>query len=449
MKFLFRSNYGESLALAMRVSAEGNDVRLFIRDSRYQKVGDGLVVKSRDFPGSVGWADVVVYDGADKEAPAEAERLRRSGHKVVGGSAFADRLEHDRPFAVSLVEGAGILVPKHQAFKGRSAFQKARLFVSGQTEDCGWVWKPDGEPPDFFKTFVTHSREEIMRRLDELESAMADLSGKDAWNPDFLLEEKVEGIEVSTEAWFSDAGFSVPNGTLERKWLMNGDLGEQTGCMGNLVWRYTTFEESPLAVKLLKPLEKVLRGKYRGPIDVNAIVDEESGDPYFLEFTPRFGYSAVFAFSTLVDDFSRLLADTASGKLFDGPPGPSRFSCGVRATIPPYPYVAPHLAERRPVFGYDGTFENTNVHPYEVRVNDRGDVETSGPDGIVFEFTGLGSTIEAARASVYKEIEGIYVPDIRYRTDIGKQAASDYRALAELKLVPREEEETKGRLFYE
>ena len=59
----------------MRVASEGNDVRLFISDPRFANGGTGLIEKTRDFPGSVGWADIVDYDGTDKEAPAEAEPL--------------------------------------------------------------------------------------------------------------------------------------------------------------------------------------------------------------------------------------------------------------------------------------------------------------------------------------------------------------------------------------
>lgn len=431
MKYLFRSCAGESLALALRVVEEGNEARLAIHESNYRSVGDGLIEKTKDFPGSVGWADIIVYDGTAHGLPDEAERLRRSGKAVVGGSAFADKLEHDRDFAIKLAETLGIETPLHRNFDGPRAFDRARQFLSGQPEESGWAWKPNGQPPEIYTT-VAHSREEMLRDFDRLENLYEQLKGAEKQRPDFILEKKVEGIEVSTEGWWSGREFSLFNSTLERKWLFDGDLGEQTGCMGNVVWLWS--EEARLPKMLFGKLGAILGDKYRGPIDINAIVRREDGKPVFLEFTPRFGYSAIFAFSRLVPDLSRLLAETALGRPC-GEGAQNQMACGVRATIPPYPYDVKHIAEGRPVFGFDPDDFNPDVHPCEIRVGERGDIETAGPEGIVFEVTGVGANIEEAREACYAELEALYVPDIRYRQDIGKQAKRDYAALADVGLV--------------
>lgn len=194
---------------------------------------------------------------------------------------------------------------------------------------------------------------------------------------------------------------------------------------------------SDFARSILDPLIPLLRGKYRGPIDINSIVSPD-GTPNFLEFTPRFGYSAVFAFSTLVSDFSGLLAATANGLPYRGETK-REISCGVRATIPPYPYEVKGEAVGRPIFGWDPEEWNPMVHPCEVRLSERGEAETSGPDGTVFEVTGLGASIPAARAACYAELDALYVPDIRYRTDIGIQAQRDYESLQELGLLSGDE----------
>lgn len=427
MKFLFRSCCGESLAIALRCVEEGNEVRLCIFDKDYKTVGDGMIDKTKDFPGSVGWADVVVYDGTSFDMPKEAEKVRKV-KPTIGGSEFAEKIEHDRPLAVKIIESIGVKVPDHHAFKGAGAFNQARKFISGQAEDQGWVWKPNNKPYEIFTT-VCHCREEMLRIFDRLEMQYERLKGEHKQTPDFLLEQVVEGIEVSTEAWFYGKGFVLPNSTLERKWLMNDDLGEQTGCMGNIIWLHPD-DNQRLFRKLLFPLETILKGKYLGPLDINAIVSDD-GTPYFLEFTPRFGYSAIFAFSRLVDDFSRLLYETANGRAYQGPERKDQFSCGVRTTIPPYPFPIDHMAEGRPVFGWDGEW-NPDIHPTEVRFNEDGDVETTGPDGVVFEVTGLGDTIDQAKKKCYELVEQIYVPDIRYRTDIGVQAKKDYAALVDL-----------------
>lgn len=433
MRFLFRSSWGESLGIARRVEAEGHDVLMCIFGEEAKSVGDGLIEKTDDFPAAVKWSEVIVYDGNNFKLPAEAELLRKT-RPVVGSSEFGDKLEHNRPFAIDLVRKAGLRVPEYYKFSGRGAFDKARAFLDKQKDESGWVFKPNGDP-EGIRTTVGKTRDELRRMLDYLEHRY-EMAGES--KIDFLLEERHEGLEVSTEAWFDGEGWSLPNGTLEKNRLMNDNLGEMTGCSGNVVWLYESMSD-PLPEMLLLPLTDSLKGKYKGPVDINAIIDEDG--PIFLEFSPRFGYSAIFALAGLIpDDMARLLAAMASGQRFGGG-DLDGFACGVRMSIPPYPINVSEgeVAVDFPVLGWSPTSEDYNVNPCEIRLDEMGEVETSGPDGIIFEIVGVGESIRDATEDAYAKAEKISIGGggHRYRTDIGPEAERDFDKLSRMGYVRR------------
>lgn len=421
MKFLFRSGWGESLSIARRVEDEGNEVLLCIEGKEAKQVGDGLIPKTKDFAAAAKWADVIVFDGNSFDLPKEAEKLRKV-KPVVGSSEFGDKLEHDRLFAIELVRKLGIKVPECKEF---SDFNAARLFLEKQKKESGWVIKPSS---DQIKTFVADDIDELLRMFDYFEHRFEELKEP----VEFLLEKKHDGVEVSTEAWFCDEWY-MPNGTIERNKLMEGDLGEQTGCSGNLVWRYESMDE-PLLKKLFGKLAPLLKGKYKGPIDFNVMVERETGEPIFLEFSPRFGYSAIFSFAALVKDMGKLLADTALDQAEDEPMN-SDFALGVRVTIPPYPNTEDGVAVDYPVFGFDPHEVDKRINPQEIRLDENGEAETSGPDGIAFEMVGVGASIPEATRACYEAVAEVKIPNMRYRRDIGVEAMGTYQELEGLGVV--------------
>src|SRR5712671_1933738 len=377
MKFLFRSGWGESLAIARRVESEGNLVRLSIVEPTAQQVGQGLITKTRDYPGSVAWADVVVFDSNPFAMAKEAERVREAKKPCIGSSQLAGELEHDRLFAADVAKKAGLHTAEFKRFKGRGAWNKARDYLSEPENDGTWVWKANGDG-DTVSTYVADDVPEMLRMLNYFEELY--IKDKDKPEVDFMLCERISGKEISTEAWFNGKDFYLPNNTLEKNRLFPGDLGEKTGCAGNVVWTYPTLDDCMLFNHLLKPLAKVLEGKYNGPIDVNALIEDgdeegsEENTPMFLEFTPRFGYDAIFTLAQLVrSDFGGLLADVAMGSSWNGKYTSDRFAGGLRLHISPYPNEEKGVAQGAPIFGFEPDKIQPGVWPIEVMMGDDGE----------------------------------------------------------------------------
>ena len=423
MKFLIRSDYGESLALALRLIDEGNQVKFSIAEVKARDIGDGLVEKPTTFESGVQWADLVVFDSNAAPLPDEAERVRPY-RPIVGSSALSVRLEEDRQFAIETARKAGLTVPDSKAFDGPRAWQRAREFLGSLKGGESWVWKPNGEAPA--QTYVSHDVPELYRMLDYWKH----LYEQAEETPSFILTPKIDGVEVSTEMWFNGHNFFLPNHTIERNRLMAGDLGEKTGCCGNVVW---LSPDSKLARELVLPLQAVLKGKYNGPVDVNAIIETgEGGGPVFLEFTPRFGYDAIFAFMELIkDDMGGLLYAMATGHDWDGAIEEAVFAGAVRVHVPPFPEghdgdAASNPSIGVPIFGYNPDKFSKHVNPIEVKLDVDGQPVTSGPDGYVTVLSGLGESPEAAMQNVYQRTKSLRIPCMRYRNDLAEAIQTVY-----------------------
>jgi len=424
VKFLFRSSDGMCLPQALRVKAEGHQVKLSVQMPEQQDGGSGLIDKAMNFQAALDWADIVIYDVQDGPLYAEAERVREQ-KPTIGASALTNQLEHDREFGIEVARSAGIKVPEVEEFVGHRAFGKANEYIKSFASSVNWVWKANGEAPTGARTFVANGgRDEMRGVLKHLE----DLYRQQKKSADFILTTKIEGAEIGTEGWFNGTTFLCPNHTIERTKFFNGDLGEKTGCSGTSVW--ATSLESPLPQKLLLPLVSVLAGKYVGPIDVNVIIEKNSNQPVFLEFSPRMGYDATFALMELIPlgEFSRLLYATATGQSIQLSIQ-SVFSGDVRVHIPPYPAKSSKDSDGEsvgvPIFGLKKSY-NSHVHFVEVMLDHEDELVSSGPHGNVLSVTATGDTVEQAEERAIKLTKTITIPNMRYRLDLPEVLQKQY-----------------------
>jgi phosphoribosylamine-glycine ligase len=420
MKFLLRTGCGESLSVGLRLMQEGNQVRFCMSDEAdksYREIGKGLIDYA-DFKTSVQWSDVVVFDSNIFALPEEAERARRV-RPTIGSSALSGKLENDRAFAVQFAKQTGLNVPTYKEFTGNGAWRDAKEFLEGCESDSCWVWKPNGEAPA--STYVAESTEELRRLFVYWER----LYKEHKEVPNFILTEKIDGEEISTEGWFNGSDFYAPNHTLERTRFFNGDHGEKTGCAGNVVWGH----DGPLFKSLVQPFQSSLRGKYIGPFDINAIIEKESNEPVFLEFTPRFGYDAIFSFmECLQSDLGEFFSQLANGETVT-PTIKSDFAGAIRLHIPPYPEAAAKNDDKRPygipVFGFGVEDKVGPIYPVEVMVEED-ELATSGPDGYVLVACGHGATPKDAMETAYKRADRLVIPLVRYRTDLAEKLGEVY-----------------------
>ena len=411
MKFFIISEGGDGAGLALALQTEGHDVRIWIRDDAVAERCKGLIKCDEGF--EVDLDTIIIADCTG--AGVLCDGYRANGHFVLGGSKIADRLESDRAYAQSVFSEAGVKTPKTKYF---TDWEEARAFV--ETVEDRLVFKPEGDLSGVVPSYVSSDKEDMLEMLEHFKSEQRSSV------PAFGLQKFIEGVCVSSEAWFNGNSFLSPfNHTIERKQLMVGDLGPSGGCTGNVVWG--CFEdECPLCSATLVKLEEFLRSvSYVGPIDVNAVVGEDG--IFALEFTPRFGYDATptLLLALLDAQVGDFLSDVVIGGS-EEMPLLSGFASGVRITVPPWPSEKFCADAGLPLRGLSSF---NKFYPYDVMSNENGDFVTSGGYGITGIAFGYGDTIDESFNEAYKVTKRLRLPDKQYRTDLSEVCKTDYRKL--------------------
>lgn len=321
MKYFFISKYADSIGIVPHIEAEGHEVVFYIHEKSplYSQIGDGLVKKVSSISEGVKDADYIIFDTTG--FGSLADRLKQAGKKVWGGCAFADKLEHDRMFAVEFVKELGILVPRTLEFSDKQDAIKQLIH-----EEPKWILKTNLDICSL--TFIPESNEYLAKFIE----MTPDLN-----NTKIILQEYVDGIEVSTNIFYVN-GRKIPNPdwTLETKRFLPHDLGMNTGCMTSLVGVYP-IAEPRLYQKTLKKCEYMFEKMLLNTcVDINTIIDK-NGNPYFLEFTPRLGYNWLYAYLPTLDiSPAEFFAKLCEGTLTEIPVRHKVGAC-IRISVPPYP----------------------------------------------------------------------------------------------------------------
>jgi phosphoribosylamine--glycine ligase len=431
LKFLFITNSGEALPIAWRLQRKKHPVNVYIHNPKYRRNYNGLLPKvgMRGLWQAANTSDVIVFDmnkpvenkrdralhklfrtkGDGTYGPI-ADKLRGAGKRVIGCSDWSEQIELSREKGSNLAASLGIPLPKTYTFK---SLKDGANFLKGAGKKNLWAFKPY-ENQDLDLTYVEQQQGEL---ADLLEGQYKDrLSEK----VDYLLQEKINGQEISTEAWWTGKKWTLFNHTIEDKTLMDKGLGPRIGSASNVVWLKSKDGLMTDYFKKLTPY--VQRAGYVGPVDINTIVSEKDHKPYFLEFTPRMGYDAIYA----------LLEIIGIGEIFSEKPKSANgatFGSSVRVSIPPYPYEAPELLKNAE--GIRCGEDIKTIWYEDVSMNGKGLV-CSGADGIIGVATGRGNTIEESVKNVYKKAESLPVGTYKqYRSDLGERAKEARSTLAE------------------
>jgi phosphoribosylamine--glycine ligase len=381
----------------------------------------GIVPRTADWQRELGWIreagddGIIVFESAVKGALQDD--LRRQGFQVIGGCAIGDRLEGDRGFGQSVLREAGLRTAATHRF---TDFGEAARFV--ERMPGRYVLKFNDANAVRTRNFVG----EMDDGCDLLSVLGLYRQRQQPGEPvDFVLMEHLQGVEVGVGAYFNGIEFLQPAVIdFEHKRFFPGELGELTGEMGTIV----SYRGSrPLFDAVLAPVAPLLReGGYVGYVNVNLMANEDGLWP--LEFTSRFGYPGYAICEALHREpweaiFRRMLRrDALQVATHDG------FACGVVLSVPPFPY--PHgyevLSKGSPVCLRDTLSAHDrdhHLHWGEVeRV--RGQLLTSGTTGMVAVATGTGPTVAQANAAALRVAQGVVVPNLRYRRDIGARVTN-------------------------
>lgn len=409
---LILSKHGDAVPVALKLVQEGHIVKIWFKEQKARPSLEGYRNPSKigDPRKMLEQYDLVLSDMAGMGELCD--ELKEKGKLVLGGGVFNDKLELDREYGEKVAKN--LLKVKIPETKSCDTVEELLAYLEKATN--AQVVKPSGNKAS---TLVLVSNDKQNRAL----LSFVKTRGKEV--VPCIVQERVEGIEISTEGWFNGKEWVKPfNHTMEKKRFMEGDKGPNIGCAGNVVW---PTEVDKLVESTLMPLEPLLtKVNYVGPIDVNCIVNSEA---YFLEFTPRLGYEAIQAWSELLKvSLFDYLYKVASGQTNEIAHQDEQ-AIAVRLSIPPYPSKE-GIEECRGLQVLDVPNEaKKHVWLSDVMMQDNRDV-LAGVDGVIGCVTARGQTVRECQRRAYRTINNIVIhQDVQYRSDIGSDVEQKVKEL--------------------
>ncbi len=406
-KFLFVSLISLSGDLAWKIKKEGHEVKIHVENKSDADVYDGILDKVEKWEDHIDWADVIVFD--DVGFGNVADKLRKKGKLVVGGSVYTDRTEEDREFGQEEMKKAGMNTLSSSNFDD---FDTAIDFL--KNNPGRYVFKPNGSAGNEKNLLFIGEEEDGKDIIEILEH------NKTIWAKKikgFQLQKFVAGVEVAAGGFFNGHKFVYPiNINFEHKKLFPGERGPFTGEMGTLMyWSYS----NAIFWETLAKMETVLaESRYVGYFDINCIVNGRGIYP--LEFTARFGYPTISVqMEGITEPMGEFLYKLAKGEDFELKVKKG-FQVGVVIAIPPFPFTSQRIFS---IYKDSSIlFKNSNntegIHIGDVKIVD-GDFKLAGESGYALVVTGAGITVDEARKQAYNRIKNIRLQDMFYRVDIG------------------------------
>jgi phosphoribosylamine--glycine ligase len=428
MKILVIDPSALALDFCLRSMAEGAQVRWFIRNKPdgLITVGDHLVQKVQHWEQHMNWADLVFLPD-NAVYMADLDKWRQRGYPIYGANSFTAQWELNRQVGMDVLKAHGVPLIEGETF---TSYDKAIAYVKANMGR--YVSKPFGDA-DRSLSYVSKGPADMVYMLEKWKK-----TGKHV--PAFIMQKFQPGIEMAVGAWVGPAGFASPwCENFEHKKLMNDDKGPNTGEMGTVV---TYTEKSKLADKVLKPLEDYLvRSGHIGFVDVAVIIDDK-GNPWPLEFTMRPGWPIFNIQQQLHRSTAKWMLESLNGSSIW-----TNFLSGLAATgvvlaIPDFPYnkLSRKEVSGTPIYNLDAV--SSHIHPCELKAAkvpvERGnkiveEMHLVSAGAYLLIAAAAAPTVDASREQAYKALDSLSVPNSPiYRTDIGKRLSSQLPKLQKM-----------------
>ncbi len=355
--------------------------------------------------------DLIVIGPEVPLALGLADAMRQAGLCVFGPSAEGAKLEASKDWAKQLMREANI--PTANYWKAQSKQEAIDLL---KNFDDSLVVKADGLASGKGVT-VCKSKNEAMIAINEAFEGKFGNAGTT-----LILEELLEGPEVSIFALTDGEEFLVLPTAQDHKRLLDNDEGPNTGGMGAYAPAKILNDNKLDEIKstIIKPTINALRNRsinYRGVIYAGLMIT--STGPKVIEFNCRFGDPECQALMPLMGkEFGKILHACALGCLKKAPPLSVKNLCSVCivAASDGYP-IDPQLGDEISIKITQSS--SLQVFQAGTQKNNFGKLVTSG--GRVLSLVSQASDFQEAFDNAYEGLNKISFKGIHYRKDIGKQ----------------------------
>jgi len=355
--------------------------------------------------------DLTVVGPEEPLALGLVDRFRQLGLLAFGPTREASRIEASKAFAKEVMEKEGIPTARAEVF---DQYEPARRYV--EKAPLPLVVKADGLAGGK-GAVVCRTREEALQALERM---MVQKEFGPAGER-VLVEECLEGREVSVFVFTDGERVSPLVSACDYKRLLDGDRGPNTGGMG--AYSPPEFWDANLAQEVRRRiLEPVLRGLARRGTPFQGVLYAglmlTSVGPKVLEFNCRLGDpEAQVILPRLTSDLLEAVLGVVEGRLERvALEWGEEASVGVVVASRGYPGPYP---KGLPIRGLDALDPDVLVFHAGTALQD-GQVVTAG--GRVLTVVALGETMARARQRVYANLPRLHFDGMHYRRDIALRA---------------------------
>jgi phosphoribosylamine--glycine ligase len=353
-------------------------------------------------------------------AAGVADALEQARVPVFAPTRAAARLESSKAYAKEQMGRAGVPTAEGRAFTNLDdALDYARASAAADRRlvvKADWLAAGKG-------VVVPESPDETLTAIETLFAGVAP-------GARVVLEERLDGREVSAFALVSGEAVVPLAAARDYKRLRDGDVGPNTGGMGaySPVEWFDRRDLEAVAEHVFEPIAwRMARDEtpYRGVLYAGLMVTDHG--PIVLEFNARFGDPEAQVMLPLIEgDLAAALLGVANAdrSLMEGSVASGRGAAvGVVLASEGYP-DAPATGRR--IEGAEPASPSDDgpllcFHAATQRTGDGGYV-TAG--GRVVTFVGLGPTLGEAREAAYRGAEGCELEGRQVRRDIGAEEAA-------------------------
>jgi phosphoribosylamine--glycine ligase len=362
--------------------------------------------------------DMTIVGPEGPLAEGIVDEFERSDLKIIGPSRAAARLESSKAFAKDFMRRHRIPTAEYQV--ANSAAEALEILSSGKfgEPETPVVIKADGLAAGK-GVVVAPSRQAAEIAVTDL--AAGHIVPADAAKQ-ILLEEALEGTEVSVLLFAGGRDYALMPAARDHKRVGEGDTGPNTGGMGAIT--DTSVLDNEMLTRIVRDvIEPTLRGAadegfpFRGVLFVGLMLTTEG--PKVLEYNVRFGDPETQAIlmrlnSDLFSVFQATIEGSIARVAVEWTDQSS--ACVVLASAG---YPGPYETGIS-ISGLDGVFPKDNLQIFHAGTSksQAGDYVTAG--GRVLGVTAADTTLERALASCYGVIDKIRWPGMQYRRDIGR-----------------------------
>ena len=352
--------------------------------------------------------DLVIVGPEQPLVDGIVDFLDKKKVKVFGPDKYASQLEGSKAFMKNLCKKNNIPTANFGIFDN---FDDASKFI--KKNGAPIVVKADGLASGKGVT-ICKSTEEALKNTKEI------LEGKFKSTHQVVLEEFLEGEELSYFVIVDKNSYLFFGSAQDHKRVGEGDVGPNTGGMG-------AYSPSPL---LTKELEKKIKKKiieptlkamkdlghpYKGFLYAGLMI--KKGEPYLIEYNIRMGDpECQVTIPLIASDLGDLLAAAANDELHDISVE-FHDACALTVVLAAEGYPGP-VTNGKSITGISACEGGwVNHAATEIRA---GELVSTG--GRVLACTGISTDLKGAASIAYSLIDNITLQGSHHRRDIGYRA---------------------------